>query len=94
MTNKQVSRGSLTVLAGILLCTASVSLLAAADMNLPALAGSLGRRMRAHIIGVAVSETASETITAIDSVMPNSRKKRPTRPPMRMIGMKTARLSV
>ena len=29
MTNKQVSRGSLTVLAGILLCTASVSMLAA-----------------------------------------------------------------
>ena len=33
MTNKKVSRGSLAVLAGILLCTASVSLLAAADMN-------------------------------------------------------------
>ena len=29
MTNKQVSRGSLTVLAGILLCTASFSMLAA-----------------------------------------------------------------
>ena len=46
--------------------------------------------MRAHIIGVMVSETASETSTAIDSVMPNSRKKRPTIPPIKMIGMNTA----
>ncbi len=49
-----------------------------------------GFRMRAHIIGVSVSDTASDTSTAIDSVMPNSRKKRPTMPPIKTIGMNTA----
>ena len=44
----------------------------------------------AHIIGVVVSEMTSEIITAIDSVMANSRNMRPTAPPMNSSGMNTA----
>ena len=49
-----------------------------------------GRRTRAHIIGVVVSETNSEIRIATDSVTANSRKRRPTMPPMSRMGMNTA----
>src|SRR5450755_431990 len=59
MTNKQVSRGSLTVLAGILLCTASVSLLAAADMKLRIIqTNSAGDNI--HIIDPATNKVVGE----------------------------------
>ena len=45
---------------------------------------------RAHIIGVVVSETTSDTRMATESVTANSRNSRPTMPPMSRIGMKTA----
>jgi hypothetical protein len=45
---------------------------------------------RAHIIGVTVSDTTSETSTAADSVIANSRNRRPISPPMKRIGMNTA----
>ena len=41
-------------------------------------------------MGVVVSETTSETAIATESVTANSRKSRPTIPPMKRIGMKTA----
>src|ERR1035441_7724199 len=44
----------------------------------------------AHIMGVAVSETTMETAMATDSVTANSRKRRPTMPPIRSRGMNTA----
>ena len=44
----------------------------------------------AHIIGVAVSETSRDTAMASVRVTANSRKSRPTIPPMRRIGMNTA----
>src|SRR6185312_12262538 len=44
----------------------------------------------AHIIGVTVSETSSETKMAIDRVIENSRNNLPTIPPINKIGMKTA----
>ena len=44
----------------------------------------------AHIIGVVASETASEIRIATDSVMANSRNRRPTMPPISRIGMNTA----
>ena len=47
-------------------------------------------RKRAHIIGVAVSETSSETPMAIESVTANSRNRRPTMPLIRRMGMNTA----
>ena len=43
-----------------------------------------------HIIGVAVSETSSETRIATESVTANSRNNRPTMPPISRIGMNTA----
>ena len=46
--------------------------------------------MREHIIGVAVSDTTSETRMAVDSTTANSRNKRPTYPPMSNTGMNTA----
>ena len=49
-----------------------------------------GRRMRAHIIGVVVSDTTSEIMIATDSVIANSRKRRPTMPPISRMGMNTA----
>ncbi len=49
-----------------------------------------GTSSRAHIIGVVVSDTTSETRIAADSVTANSRNRRPTMPPMSSIGMKTA----
>ena len=45
---------------------------------------------RAHIIGVTVSDTASETAIASDSVSANSRNSRPTMPPISRIGRNTA----
>ena len=45
---------------------------------------------RAHIIGVVVSDTISDTSIAIDSVTANSLKKRPITPPISKIGMNTA----
>ena len=47
-------------------------------------------KKRAHIIGVVVSDTARETAIAIASTTANSRKRRPTIPPIRRMGMKTA----
>ena len=44
----------------------------------------------AHIIGVVVSETTSETTIATDSVTANSRNSRPTMPPISRMGMNTA----
>jgi hypothetical protein len=44
----------------------------------------------AHIIGVVVSEIAIEIRMAMESVTANSRKRRPTMPPISRIGMKTA----
>ena len=41
-------------------------------------------------MGVVVSETTSETPMATESVTANSRKRRPTMPPMSRMGMKTA----
>ena len=49
-----------------------------------------GRSSREHIIGVVVSDTASETTIAADSEIANSRNNRPTIPPISRIGMKTA----
>ena len=46
--------------------------------------------MREHIIGVSVSETTAEVITAMVSVSANSRNIRPTRPVMNRSGMNTA----
>ena len=47
-------------------------------------------RMSAHIIGVVVSETRSEIITAIDNVSANSLNRRPTIPPKKSNGANTA----
>ena len=41
-------------------------------------------------MGVVVSDTKSETMMATESVTANSRNSRPTIPPMRKMGMKTA----
>jgi hypothetical protein len=41
-------------------------------------------------MGVVVSEISIDTRMAVESVMANSRKSRPTMPAMRRIGMKTA----
>ena len=40
--------------------------------------------------GVVVSEMTMETTMAVESVMANSRKRRPTMPPISRMGMKTA----
>jgi hypothetical protein len=52
--------------------------------------GGSARRIRAHIIGVVVNEMTSETRIAIESVIENSRNRRPTMPPISRIGMNTA----
>jgi hypothetical protein len=49
-----------------------------------------GFRNLAHIIGVVVSDTTSDTRMAIDNVTANSRNSRPTIPPINRIGMNTA----
>ena len=41
-------------------------------------------------MGVVVSETTSETRTAMESTTANSRKSRPMMPPIRRMGMNTA----
>ena len=46
--------------------------------------------MRAHSIGVRVSETKPEMMMAIEIVTANSRNTRPTMPPISKTGMKTA----
>ena len=46
--------------------------------------------MCAHIMGVVVSETTSETTIATESVTANSRNRRPTMPPIISSGMNTA----
>src|SRR5271166_4342314 len=46
--------------------------------------------MRAHIIGVVVSDTTSEIMTATYSVSANSLNRRPTMPPKKTSGAKTA----
>jgi len=45
---------------------------------------------REHIIGVRVSETSIETRIVTDTVIPNSRNRRPTIPPIKNNGMNTA----
>ena len=45
---------------------------------------------RAHIMGVVVSETTIDTKMADDNTTPNSRKNRPTMPPISNTGMNTA----
>ena len=49
-----------------------------------------GRRNRLHSIGVRLSEMNPETRTAVPIVTANSRNSRPTIPPMKRTGMKTA----
>src|SRR5215813_6365830 len=49
-----------------------------------------GRKNFAHIVGVVVSETTSETAIATLSVTANSRKSRPTIPPIISRGINTA----
>ena len=56
----------------------------------PVLRSVGARRRRAHIIGVVVSETTSEIRIATDSVIANSRNRRPMIPPIIRIGMNTA----
>ena len=51
---------------------------------------ALALRSSEHIIGVVLSETTSDTRMATESVMANSRKRRPTSPPIIRMGMKTA----
>ena len=46
--------------------------------------------MRAHSIGVSVSETKPEMMIATEIVTANSRKMRPTMPPISSTGMNTA----
>ena len=46
--------------------------------------------MSAHIIGVVVSETTIEIMTATDSVSANSVNRRPTIPPKNSSGANTA----
>ena len=46
--------------------------------------------MRAHIIGVSVSDTIADTRIVTLSVTANSRKRRPTISPMKSNGMSTA----
>ena len=46
--------------------------------------------MSAQSIGVVVSDSTIEMRIATESVTANSRKRRPTRPPMKRMGMKTA----
>ena len=58
--------------------------------NAPCLPGSCAFRKRAHSIGVVVSETTSETAMAALRVTANSRKSRPTMPPISRMGMNTA----
>ena len=53
-------------------------------------ARSLGGGMRAASIGVSVSATNSEIITATDTVMPNSRRNAPIRPVANATGRNTA----
>ena len=52
--------------------------------------GSLGFSRCAHIAGVVVSEITIDTTIAVESVTANSRKSRPTIPPIIRIGMNTA----
>jgi hypothetical protein len=52
--------------------------------------GGRGRNSSAHIIGVVVSEIASEMRIASDSVSVNSRNSRPRTPPISRIGKNTA----
>jgi hypothetical protein len=47
-------------------------------------------RSRALIMGVSVNERTADSVMAIARVTANSRNRRPTRPPMKRIGMKTA----
>ena len=56
----------------------------------PGLRSSARRSRSEHIIGVVVSDTTSEMPIDTESVTANSRKRRPTIPPMKRIGMKTA----
>ena len=49
-----------------------------------------GRSSRLHIIGVRVSDTTPDITIATLTVTANSRKSRPTRPPISSSGMKTA----
>src|SRR6266568_1513570 len=58
--------------------------------SLEGLRSCAGFSSRAHIIGVALSETSKDTRIATESVTANSRKSRPTIPPMKRIGMNTA----
>ena len=51
---------------------------------------ALDLNILAHIMGVVVSETTSETRIATERVTANSRNSRPTMPPMKRIGRKTA----
>ena len=50
----------------------------------------MGLRNLAESMGVVVRETMSETKMAADRVTANSRKRRPTTPPIMRMGMKTA----
>ena len=56
----------------------------------PCFTSRLPRRSIAHIIGVVESEMIIDTPIATESVTANSRKSRPTMPPIKRIGMNTA----
>ena len=53
-------------------------------------AGLWGLSSAAHIMGVVVSDTTIDTRMAEDMTMANSRKNRPTMPPMNKMGTNTA----
>ena len=63
---------------------------APAIMPRPSTAPDPRFRMRADIMGVSVMDTAAEMMTVTASVTANSRKRRPTTPPMKSRGMSTA----
>jgi len=48
------------------------------------------RRIRAHIIGVSVSDTTADTRMVTLKVTANSRNRRPTMSPMKSSGIRTA----
>src|SRR5205085_11530376 len=57
-----------------------------------AMASAASRRLisRADSIGVSVNDTSNDTAIANDAVNPNDDMKRPTMPPMKPTGKKTA----
>ena len=61
-----------------------------ASKNRPWCASEVGLSSLAHIMGVVVREMIMEMRMATERVTANSRKSRPTMPPINRIGMNTA----